>query len=99
MQMWSIALHGPAGAFSTVDTGESQFAVGTEIASDVFTVSGKGVGKRHAWFCISEAGLQVEDLGGGTLVNGCMITGRMKMEYPASVQIGELTLVIERKAV
>jgi hypothetical protein len=43
MQTWLITLHGPAGIVSTVDTGESQFVIGTETASDVFTVNGKGV--------------------------------------------------------
>ncbi len=98
MQTWSITLHGPAGVISTVDTGESQFVIGTETASDVFTVHGEGVTERHAWVWISEAGLQVEDLGGGTLVNGYTITERAQLEYPASVQVGELTLVIAVKA-
>ena len=43
MQTWSITLHGPLGVISTVDTGESQFVIGTETASDVFTVIGHGV--------------------------------------------------------
>ena len=99
MQTWSITLYGPASVLSTVDTGESQFVIGTETASDVFTVHGDGVTERHAWVWISEAGLQVEDLGGGTLVNGYQITERVQVEYPASVQVGEVTLVIELKRV
>ena len=97
MQTWSITLHGPAGVISTVDTGETQFVVGTETASDVFTVNGDGVAERHAWVWISGVGLQVEDLGGGTLVNGYQITERVQVEYPASFQVGEVTLVIELK--
>jgi serine/threonine protein kinase len=99
MRQWSITLHGPAGILRTVDTGESQFVIGTETASDVFTVVGDGVKARHAWVWISEAGLQVEDLGGGTLVNGYQITERVQVEVPASVQVGEVALVIEVKAV
>ena len=99
MRQWSITLHGPTGILSSVDTGESQFVVGTETASDVFTVNGDGVTGRHAWVWISEAGLQVEDLGGGTWVNGYQINQRVQVEYPASVQVAELTLVIEVKAV
>jgi hypothetical protein len=38
MQTWSITLHGPAGVISTVDTGESQFVVGTEIDSRPYRV-------------------------------------------------------------
>ena len=99
MLTWSITLHGPSGIISTIDTGEAQFVIGTETASDVFTIHGEGVAARHAWVWISEAGLQVEDLGGGTLVNGYHITERVQVEYPASVQVGELTLVIEVKLV
>jgi hypothetical protein len=45
-----------------VDTSESQFVIGTETASDVFTVNGGGVTGRDAWVWISETGVQVEDL-------------------------------------
>ena len=99
MQTWSITLHGPSGIISTVDTGESQFVIGTETATDVFTVQGEGIAPRHAWIWTSEAGLQVEDLASGTLVNGCQISERVQVEYPASVQVGDVTLVIEVKAV
>ena len=99
MQTWSITLHGPSGIISTVDTGESQFVIGTETASDVFTIHGEGIMPRHAWVWISEAGLQVEDLVGGTLVNGYQINERVQVEYPASVQVGDVTLVIEVKLV
>ena len=61
MRQWSITLYGPTGVISTVDTGESQFVIGTETASDVFTVHGDGVMPRHTWVWIGEAGLQVED--------------------------------------
>ena len=98
MSLWSITLHGASGILSAVDAGESQFVIGAETASDVFTVHGAGVMPRHAWVWISEAGLQVEDLGGGTLVNGYQITERVQVDYPASVQVGEITLVIEIKA-
>jgi hypothetical protein len=99
MQTWSITLYGPSGIISTVDTGESQFVIGTETASDVFSVQGDGIAPRHAWVWISEAGLQVEDLGGGTLVNGYQINERVQVEYPTSVQVGEVTLVVEVKVV
>jgi hypothetical protein len=99
MRQWSITLHGPTGILSSVDTGESQFVVGTETASDVFNIHGDGVTGRHAWVWIGEAGLQVEDLGGGTQVNGYQINERVQVEYPASVQVGEITLVIELKSV
>jgi hypothetical protein len=43
--------------------------------------------------------MQVEDLGGGTLVNGHPITERVEVEYPVSVQVGSITLVVEEKLV
>ena len=79
MQTWSITLRGPLGVISTVDTGESQFVIGTETASEVFTVHGDGIAPRHAWVWIGEAGMQVEDLGGGTLVNGYQINERVQV--------------------
>ena len=97
MQLWSITLHGPSGAFSSVETPESQFVIGTETGTDVFTVEGEGIIARHAWVWISGEGMQVEDLGGGTLVNGHAVSERVQVEYPASVQIGEVTLFVEAK--
>ena len=60
-------------------------------------VSGGGIAARHAWVWIAEVRMQVEDLACGTLVNGHPIEGRVEVEYPASVQVGELTLVVEVK--
>jgi hypothetical protein len=69
-QTWSITFEGARGVIGTVDTLESQFVIGTEAGSNVFTVHCKGAAKRHAWIWVNGAGLQVEDLGGGTRVNG-----------------------------
>ena len=64
----------------------------------MWTLAGECVAARHALVRIAAGRLQVEDLAGGTLVNGHPITGRVEAEYPASVQVGELTLVVEQKA-
>ena len=80
-----------------MDTGETDFILGTEESADVCSVSGEGIAPRHAWVRLAGAGLQVEDLAGGTLVNGHPIEGRVEVEYPASVQVGEVTLVVEVK--
>jgi serine/threonine protein kinase/formylglycine-generating enzyme required for sulfatase activity len=97
MKQWSLTLHGPSGILSTVDSGETQFVIGTEEAADVFTIAGDDVAPRHAWVWLADARMQVEDLGGGTLVNGHPIEGRVEVEYPASVQVGSITLVVEEK--
>jgi len=85
MKQWTLTLHGPSGILSTVDSGETQFVIGTEEAADVFTIIGDEVAARHAWVWLAAERMQVEDLGGGTLVNGHPITERVEVEYPASV--------------
>jgi ABC-type dipeptide/oligopeptide/nickel transport system permease component len=97
MKQWSLTLHSPNGILSTFDSGETQFVIGTEEAANVFTVSGDDVAARHAWLWLAAERIQVEDLCGGTLVNGHPITERVEVEYPASVQMGSLTLVVEEK--
>ena len=72
--------------------------LGTEEAPDVLTLQGDGVAARHAQVRIAAGRIQVEDLAGGTLVNGHAITGRVEAEYPASVQVGEVTLGVEQKS-
>jgi serine/threonine protein kinase len=99
MQVWILTLYGPAGILSQSDSQEAQFVLGTEDAPDVLTVAGEGVAARHAWVWIVEGRMQVEDLAGGTLVNGHPIEGRVEAEYPASIQVGEVTLVVEVKEV
>ena len=97
MRHWSFTLHGPGGILSTLDSEETQFVLGTEQAADVWTIVGEGVAARHALVRVAADRIQVEDLAGGTLVNGHPITGRVEAEYPASVQVGEVTLVVEQK--
>ncbi len=98
MHHWSFTLHGPSGILSTLEAGETQFVMGTEQAADVWTLAGEGVALRHALVRVAAGRMQVEDLAGGTLVNGHPITGRVEAEYPASVQVGEVTLVVEQKS-
>ena len=95
MQTWSLTLHGSGGILSHSESQEAQFVLGSEKAPDVLTVSGEGIASRHAWLWIAEGRMQVEDLAGGTRVNGHPIEGRVEVEYPASVQVGEVTLVVE----
>ena len=98
MSTWLLTLQSPDGTQGGVETGETQFVVGTETAPDVYVVTGVGVAPRHAWVWIGEAGLQVEPLGGETFVNGHAISERVQVEYPASVRVGEVTLAVEVQA-
>ena len=99
MRHWSLTLHGPSGIVHTLETGESEFVLGAETGPDVFSVTGEGVAARHAWVSIGGAGLQIEDLAGGTLVNGSPIEGRVSVDAPAAIQVGSVTIVIEVKNV
>ena len=97
MHHWSFTLHGSGGILGSLDSGETQFVLGTDQAADVWTLVGEGVAARHALVRVAADRIQVEDLAGGTLVNGHPLTGRVETEYPASVQVGELTLLVEQK--
>ena len=96
MPNWSISLHGSEGS-STLECGESEFVIGTETAVDVFTIAGNGLRPRHARVSISKSGLQVEAIAGSTSVNGIPFTERVEVGYPATLQLGEVTVVIKIK--
>ena len=93
-RQWSITLHDPTGILSHFDSQEAQFVLGTEVGPDVLTVAGEGVAPRHARVSITEGHMEVEDLAGGTLVNGHPIEDRVDVGYPVSVQAGAVTLVV-----
>ena len=97
MEQWSITISNKVGIISQFDSSEIQFVLGSEQREGVHTVRGEGVAARHAWVWISARGLQVEDLAGGTLVNGESIPERVQVGYPAQIGIGEITFFIEFK--
>ncbi|RFC45958.1 MAG: Serine/threonine protein kinase/WD40 repeat/WD40 repeat [Verrucomicrobia bacterium] len=99
MRQWSLTLHDPTGILTQFESGEAQFVVGSEAAGDVLRVVAEGVAPRHVRVRLASERMQVEDLGTdlGTLVNGNAIEGRVEFEYPASVQFGKVTLVVEAK--
>ena len=41
MKQWLLTLHGPSGILSTLESGETQFVLGTEAASDVLSIQGE----------------------------------------------------------
>ena len=97
MKQWLMTLHSPSGILSTLESGETQFVLGAETSADVLSLQGEGIAPRHALVWLADERMQVEDLAGGTMVNGHPIEGRVEVEYPASVQVGEVTLVVELK--
>ena len=95
MQFFTLTLHGEDGILYRTECGETEFIIGQRTAPDVFTVPEPSVAQRHAMLWIGAQKLQVEQLEGETLVNGYTIKERVEVEYPASVQTGNVTLLIE----
>ena len=95
VKKWSLTLNGPSELLGTFESGETQFLLGTEEGADVLRIQGEGIAPRHAWVWLGQERMQVEDLGGGTVVTGHALEGRVEVEDPASVQVGEVTLVVE----
>jgi len=95
VQFFTLTLHGNGGILYRTECGETEFVIGQEAAPDVFTVSDASVAQRHAMLWVGSQKLQVEPLEGETLVNGYTIKERVEVDYPASVQTGDVTLLIE----
>ena len=95
MQFFTLTLHGDSGILYRTECGETEFVIGQQTAPDVFTVADSSVAQRHAMLWLGPHKLQVEELDGETLVNGYLIKERVEVEYPASVQTGNVTLLIE----
>jgi len=95
VQFFTLTLHGDGGILYRTECGETEFVIGQQTAPDVFSVADSSVAQRHAMLWIGPQKLQVEELEGETLVNGYLIKERVEVEYPASVQTGNVTLLIE----
>ncbi|NBV87062.1 MAG: serine/threonine protein kinase, partial [Verrucomicrobia bacterium] len=95
VKQWTLTVHDSRGARSEVEAGEREFILGSESAFGVMRVVGEGVAPRHAKVKYGGERLVVEALGGETFVNGSPIQGRVEVDYPASVEVGDVTLVVE----
>jgi serine/threonine protein kinase/WD40 repeat protein len=93
---YDLTLHGPQGVIQTLHSGEGFFVLGSGSTCAV-CVAGEGVAPEHAKVLIRGAFLEVEDLNtaAGTEVNGVRIHENVEVELPASVQVGEVVLVVE----
>ncbi len=76
------------------ESGETEFVLGSEAGDGVLCVV--GLAPVHARVSIMEGRMEVEDLGGGVVVDGKAVQGRVGLGYPACVELGSVTLVIER---
>lgn len=90
-----ITLKGPAGILATVHVDDSELTFGSASSGDVFTLDGQGIAPRQARVVFGEHSLLVEDLAGGTIVNGSVIDGSVTVDYPARLTMSEMTIVIE----
>lgn len=99
MKNWSLTLHYAGEVIKEFLLPEGAFLIGTDASCGV-VVEVEGVSPVHAEIQLGEEGLQVEDFGSttGTLVNGYAISGRVAVEFPASVQVGDAVLVLEEVA-
>ena len=81
---------------SVWNSGEGQLTLGADPSCDLVLHVG-GAHPKHATVCLMPDRLLVEDHATsiGTFVNGYQISERVEVEYPASVQIGETTLMAE----
>jgi serine/threonine protein kinase len=60
-------------------------------------VEGEGVAPEHAelWFGGEHLRVQDRGSGSGTIVDGTLLTTKVKVEYPVAVQLGTLSLLVE----
>lgn len=63
----------------------------------MWTIAGEGIAARHALVRVAAGRIRIQNPAGGTLVNSHLITGRVGAECAVSVEVGELTLVVELK--
>ena len=93
MSKWRLTLHGADGVLDRLESGETEFVLGSEEGTGVLCVA--GLAPRHARVSILAGGMEVEDLGAGVMVDGKAVPGRMRLGYPACVQFGSVTLMVE----
>ncbi len=63
----------------------------------MWTIAGVGIAARHALVRVAAGRIRIENPAGGTPVNSHPITGRVEADCAVSVQVGELTLMVELK--
>ena len=92
-----LTLHGKPEGPTSWTSGPGVFVVGTDPSCD-FVLDVEGVAAHHATLWLEAERVQLEDIGsgGGTMVNGYDISGRVEVEYPASIAMGQAVLVVER---
>jgi serine/threonine protein kinase len=96
MNQWRITITEPSGQVRAEEVSPGSLIIGTDPGCAI-RVEGEGVAPEHAQFWFGGEHLRVLDLGGasGTVVEGFLITAKVKVEYPVSVRLGSVTLWVE----
>jgi serine/threonine protein kinase/WD40 repeat protein len=92
-----LTLHGKPEGPTSWTSGPGVFIAGADPSCDL-VLDVEGVAAHHATLWLESDRVQLEDIGSGvgTLVNGYDISGRVEVEYPASISMGKAVLVVER---
>ncbi len=98
MKQWNLSLHIDQSCIQRWKSSEGTLHVGSSPDCEL-NIPNEQVSPRHAALSLGQDYLEVEDLesGIGTRVNGCDIEGRVQVEYPAALQIGDYEILIEER--
>ena len=96
MNHWTITITEPSGACRVAEVSAGRIIIGSDPSCSL-CVEGEGVAPEHAELWFGGEHLRVKDLGSGsgTVVDGTLLTTKVKVEYPVSVQLGTLSLLVE----
>jgi pSer/pThr/pTyr-binding forkhead associated (FHA) protein len=98
MKQWNLTLHLNQSCIQRWKSSEGTLHVGSSTDCEL-SIPDEQVSARHTALSLGPDYLEVEDLGTptGTRVNGYDIEGRVQVEYPAAIQIGEYEILIEER--
>jgi serine/threonine protein kinase len=93
---WKVTITESSGQNRVEQVSAGTLVVGSDPGCAI-RVEGEGVAPEHAQLWFGGEHLRVLDLGSaaGTVVEGFVITAKVKVEYPVSVQIGSVSLWLE----
>ena len=96
LRFWNVSVFGAVGMVRTMRLGEGSYVVGSDPECDIAAL-GDGLAPRHALLVLSGEAVLVEDLGAaaGTLLGGTRVEGRQEGDCPATLELGQVRLVVE----
>ena len=96
MSLFRLTLYFASGEVQTAELQEGLYSAGSG-ASDQIQLLGEGIGESHLQLTLLADRVHIEptDFGLVVNVNGHSIEGLVEAEYPASVELQGITLVLE----